>query len=143
MIRQIVLDTGTTGLKPEEGHRIIEIGAIEIIDRCFTKNDKHFYINPERNIDEAAFKVHGISREFLTDKPIFSDIANDFFTYIKGAELIIHNAAFDLNFLNHEYRWLNQHYPNIQETCRITDTLLLAECLAETLVDFTANYLIS
>ncbi|MCD8542994.1 MAG: DNA polymerase III subunit epsilon [Gammaproteobacteria bacterium] len=126
MTRQIVLDTETTGLKPEEGHRIIEIGAIEIIDRCLTKNDRHLYINPERNIDEDAFKIHGISTQFLADKPPFAEIAKDFFDYINGAELIIHNAAFDLNFLNHEYRWLNQHYPKIQEICSITDTLAIA-----------------
>ncbi|MES2204726.1 MAG: DNA polymerase III subunit epsilon [Pseudomonadota bacterium] len=126
MSRQIILDTETTGLRPEEGHRIIEIGAVEIIDRRFTKNDRHIYINPERPIDEGAFKVHGISTQFLSDKPVFADIAEDFLDYIKGAELIIHNAPFDLNFLDHEYRWLNKNYSKIHQYCGIIDTLVMA-----------------
>lgn len=126
MSRQIVLDTETTGLRPEEGHRIIEIGAIEIIDRRFTNNDRHIYINPERSIDEGAFKVHGISTQFLSDKPVFADIAEEFLEYIKGAELIIHNAPFDLNFLDHEYRWLNQKHTKISAYCEIIDTLVMA-----------------
>jgi len=126
MTRQIVLDTETTGLRPEEGHRIIEIGAIEIIDRRFTKNDRHIYINPERPIDEGAFKVHGISTQFLSDKPVFADIAEEFLDYIQGAELIIHNAPFDLNFLDHEYRWLNKNHSKIHQICGIIDTLAMA-----------------
>ena len=126
MTRQIVLDTETTGLRPEEGHRIIEIGAIEIIDRRFTKNDRHIYINPERPIDEGAFKVHGISTQFLSDKPVFADIAEEFLDYIRGAELIIHNAPFDLNFLDHEYRWLNKNHSKINALCGIIDTLAMA-----------------
>lgn len=126
MTRQIVLDTETTGLRPEEGHRIIEIGAIEIIDRRFTNNDRHIYINPERPIDEGAFKVHGISTQFLSDKPVFAEIADDFLTYIEGAELIIHNAPFDLNFLDHEYRWLNRSHSKINQLCGIIDTLAMA-----------------
>lgn len=126
MTRQIVLDTETTGLRPEEGHRIIEIGAVEIIDRRFTKNDRHIYINPERPIDEGAFKVHGISTQFLSDKPVFADIAEEFLDYIRGAELIIHNAPFDLNFLDHEYRWLNRNHSKINALCGIIDTLAMA-----------------
>jgi len=126
MTRQIVLDTETTGLRPEEGHRIIEIGAIEIIDRRLTNNDRHFYINPERPIDEGAFKVHGISLQFLSDKPVFADIAEEFLNYIQGAELIIHNAPFDLNFLDHEYRWLNKNHGKINALCGIIDTLSMA-----------------
>jgi DNA polymerase-3 subunit epsilon len=126
MTRQIVLDTETTGLRPEEGHRIIEIGAIEIIDRRLTSNDRHFYINPERPIDEGAFKVHGISTQFLSDKPVFATIADEFLDYIQGAELIIHNAPFDLNFLDHEYRWYNQHHSRISDLCGIIDTLAMA-----------------
>jgi DNA polymerase-3 subunit epsilon len=126
MTRQIVLDTETTGLRPEEGHRIIEIGAIEIIDRRFTNNDRHIYINPERPIDEGAFKVHGISAQFLSDKPVFATIAEEFLDYIQGAELIIHNAPFDLNFLDHEYRWLNRNHPAIKNICGIIDTLSMA-----------------
>jgi len=126
MTRQIVLDTETTGLQPEEGHRIIEIGAVEIIDRRFTKNDRHIYINPERPIDEGAFKVHGISTQFLSDKPVFADIAGEFLDYIQGAELIIHNAPFDLNFLDHEYRWLNKNHSKIHHYCGVIDTLAMA-----------------
>lgn len=126
MNRQIILDTETTGFRPEEGHRIIEIGAIEVIDRRFTKNDRHFYVNPERDIDEGAFKVHGLSAQFLGDKPVFAAIAEDFFQFIHGAELVIHNAPFDLNFLDHEFRWFNQNYPPIQQVCSVIDTLLMA-----------------
>lgn len=126
MTRQIVLDTETTGLRPEEGHRIIEIGAIEIIDRRITKNHRHFYINPERPIDEGAFKVHGISTQFLSDKPVFATVADEFFDYIQGAELIIHNAPFDLNFLDHEYRWLSKNHPKLSHVCNIIDTLVMA-----------------
>lgn len=126
MKRQIILDTETTGFRPEEGHRIIEIGAIELIDRRFTKNNRHFYLNPERDIDEGALRVHGLSRQFLSDKLLFAAIAHDFFEFIQGAELVIHNAPFDLNFLEHEFRWLNQNHPPIQSVCSVLDTLLMA-----------------
>lgn len=102
MTRQIVLDTETTGLEPELGHRVIELGAIELLNRRPTGNHFHYYINPERQSDEAALQVHGISDEFLLDKPKFREIAAEFLDYISGAELIIHNAAFDIAFLNSE-----------------------------------------
>jgi DNA polymerase III subunit epsilon len=102
MTRQIVLDTETTGLEPELGHRIIELGAVELMNRRPTGNHFHFYFNPERESDEAALQVHGISNEFLLDKPKFAELAAQFLDYIGGAELIIHNAAFDLAFLNAE-----------------------------------------
>ena len=101
-VRQVVLDTETTGLDPQQGHRIIEIGCVELINRKPTDNHYHQYINPRREIDQGAFEVHGISGEFLADKPDFSSIADDLVAYIKGAELIIHNAPFDLGFINNE-----------------------------------------
>ena len=101
-MRQIILDTETTGLEPERGHRIIEIGGVELVNRRFTGNDFHRYFNPEREIDSAALEVHGITAEFLADKPRFQDIAAELLDYLSGAELIIHNAAFDVAFLKHE-----------------------------------------
>ena len=98
-MRQILLDTETTGIGAESGHRIIEIGCVELIDRQLTGNHFHVYLNPERDIDEGAFKVHGISRDFLEDKPKFTDIIDDFINFIKSSELIIHNAPFDVGFL--------------------------------------------
>jgi len=102
--RQIVLDTETTGLEPAEGHRIIEIGCVELINRRLTENRFHQYLNPDREIDAAAFEVHGISTAMLADKPRFRDVANDLLEFVRGAEVIIHNAPFDLGFLNHEFR---------------------------------------
>jgi len=101
-MRQIVLDTETTGLDPQLGHRIIEIAAIEMINRQLTGRDYHCYINPEREIEAGALEVHGISNEFLADKPKFADIADEFLKFVEGAELIIHNAPFDVAFLNSE-----------------------------------------
>lgn len=101
-MRQIVLDTETTGLEPEQGHRIIEIGCVELIDRRLTGNDYHQYLKPGRLIDEAAMEVHGITNEFLEDKPHMEDVADDFIEYVRDAELIIHNAPFDVGFINAE-----------------------------------------
>jgi DNA polymerase-3 subunit epsilon len=101
-MRQIILDTETTGLEPERGHRIIEIGGVELVNRRFTGNDFHRYLNPERDIDAAALEVHGITAEFLADKPRFQDIAAELLDYLTGAELIIHNAAFDIAVLRYE-----------------------------------------
>src|SRR3990167_11028740 len=102
LMRQIVLDTETTGLSAENGDRIIEIGCVELIGRKLTGNNKHFYLNPERDSHEDALKVHGISNEFLKDKPKFSAVADELLDYLQGAEIIIHNAAFDVSFLNKE-----------------------------------------
>src|SRR3990167_2913488 len=102
MHRQIILDTETTGLSPEQGHRMIEIGCLELVNRRLTGNNLHFYINPQRSIERAASEVHGITDNFLTDKPLFKDIADTLITYLKDAELIIHNAPFDIGFINHE-----------------------------------------
>lgn len=124
MTRQIILDTETTGLSPEEGHRIIEIGCIEVVDRRTTGNHYHQYINPQRKVDDGAFKVHGIGNDFLSDKPVFSDIYEAFLDFIKGAELVIHNAPFDIGFINAEFERLKS--PKVQTFCKITDTLELA-----------------
>lgn len=125
-MRQVVLDTETTGLDWNQGHRIIEIGCVEILDRRISKSYFHTYVNPTRAIEVGAQQVHGISTEFLEDKPIFSTIANDLISYIKGAELIIHNAPFDVGFLNAEFEILEKGNKPIEATCNIFDTLVLA-----------------
>ncbi|HHH39288.1 MAG TPA: DNA polymerase III subunit epsilon [Sedimenticola sp.] len=128
-MRQIVLDTETTGLEPSQGHRIIEIGCVEMVDRRLSGNNFHQYLQPEREIDPAAVEVHGITNEFLADKPRFADVVDDFMTYIQGAELIIHNAPFDVGFIDHELQMLNREWPFLGEWCRITDTLVMAKKL--------------
>jgi len=126
MERLIVLDTETTGLDVEDGHRIIEIGCVEIIDRNITSNSFHQYINPQRLVDEKAYEVHGISNEFLKDKPKFSDIIDNFIDYISESPLIIHNAAFDLGFLKAEYILSNHKYSDIDKQREVIDTLKIA-----------------
>ncbi len=126
MNRQIVLDTETTGLEPSQGHRIIEIGCVELVNRRLTGNTWHHYFNPEREIDAGAFAVHGLSNEFLADKPRFAELADEFLDYIRGAELIIHNAPFDVGFLNHELSLLDEPRPRIEEVASVLDTLVLA-----------------
>ncbi len=123
--RQIVLDTETTGLSPDQGHRIIEIGCVELIDRRPTGKHFHYYLNPERLVDDGAFKVHGLSNDFLADKPVFKKIAEELVEFIRSAELIIHNATFDVGFLNAEFKKLSSKI-KIEEICKITDTLDLA-----------------
>jgi DNA polymerase-3 subunit epsilon len=125
-MRQVVLDTETTGLETSQGHRIIEIGCVELIDRRITDKHWHFYINPEREIDAGAFAVHGISNESLQDKPLFADVAQDFVSYIKGAELVIHNANFDVGFLDHEFAKLEGESTRISSICSVLDTLVMA-----------------
>ncbi|MDG1096132.1 MAG: DNA polymerase III subunit epsilon [Methylophilaceae bacterium] len=125
-MRQIFLDTETTGLYPDQGHRIIEIAAVETINRRPTNHHYHQYINPEREIDAGAQEVHGITLEFLQDKPLFEAIADDFLAFIKGAEVIIHNAPFDVGFLNSELGRLG--LDPVQKCCdSITDTLKMAK----------------
>jgi len=124
-MRQIVLDTETTGLEPAEGHRIIEIGAIEMIERRQTGRNFHVYINPDREVEGGALAVHGITDEFLADKPRFADLADDFIDFIRGAELIIHNAAFDVGFLDAELARLDAP-TRIEQHASVLDTLLLA-----------------
>ena len=125
-MRQIVLDTETTGLEPAQGHRIIEIGCVEIIDRRLTGNHYHQYLQPDREIDEGAIEVHGISNEFLQDKPRFADVVNDFMDFVRGAELVIHNAPFDVGFLNNELALLDWPGGKIETNCAVLDTLALA-----------------
>jgi DNA polymerase III subunit epsilon len=126
MTRQIILDTETTGLDPREGHRIIEIGCVEMVSRRLTGNNFHFYLQPDREIDEEAIQVHGITNEFLVDKPRFKQIASDLINYLNGAELIIHNAPFDIGFLNHELNLLTEPYQAITDYCTVADTLVMA-----------------
>lgn len=125
-MRQIVLDTETTGLEPSQGHRIIEIGCVELINRRPTDNHFHHYLQPDREIDEGAVAVHGITNEFLRDKPRFAEVAEQFIEFIRGADLVIHNAAFDVGFLNHELKLLGAGHGRIEDICSVTDTLLLA-----------------
>jgi len=124
--RQIVLDTETTGLEPSQGHRIIEIGAVEIIGRRQTGNHYHQYLQPDRESDEAALSVHGITTEFLADKPRFADVVGEFLEYVKGAQLIIHNAPFDVGFINHELKRLGPQWGQIEDYCSILDSLVMA-----------------
>jgi DNA polymerase-3 subunit epsilon len=126
-MRQIILDTETTGLEPEKGHRIIEIGALEMEDRQLTGREFHCYLNPEREIDEGAMEVHGITLEFLKDKPLFADISEDFLTFVEGAELVIHNAPFDLGFLDYELSLTGRAHDSLSGSARILDTLELAK----------------
>lgn len=126
MERLIVLDTETTGLDVDDGHKIIEIGCVEIIDRTITSNFFHQYINPKRQIDEKAFEVHGISNERLKDEPSFADIINDFMDYISDSTLVIHNAPFDMGFLKAEYQSANHNHSEILDNRKVIDTLKLA-----------------
>ena len=128
-MRQIVLDTETTGLEPELGHRIIEIGCVELVNRRVTGRTFHRYLNPERAIDEGAMAVHGIKRADLDDKPKFREIAEELVTFISDAELVIHNAAFDVAFLDHELSKLEGVRRAVASLCRVLDTLALARSM--------------
>jgi len=128
-MRQVVLDTETTGLEPKQGHRIIEIGALELVDRQLTGQQFHVYINPERDIDQGALEVHGITEEFLRDKPRFADIADDLLAFVEGAELIIHNAQFDLGFIDNELLISGHQQASITAVASVLDTLELARDL--------------
>ena len=129
MTRQVVLDTETTGLEPAEGHRIIEIGCLELVNRRLTGRKFHQYLNPEREIDPGAEDVHGLSNAFLADKPRFADVAGEFLEFVEGAELVIHNAAFDLGFLDTELARLEPPGPALSRICGVLDTLMLARQL--------------
>jgi DNA polymerase-3 subunit epsilon len=127
--RQIILDTETTGINPQEGHRILEIGCVEMFNRRLTGNNFHVYLNPDRFIEQEVINIHGITNEFVADKQRFRDIAQQFFDYVQGAELVIHNAAFDIGFLNHEFKLLAAPLPPIDSVCPVLDTLKLARDL--------------
>ncbi|MEW5291600.1 MULTISPECIES: DNA polymerase III subunit epsilon [Erwinia] len=128
--RQIVLDTETTGMNMigvhYEGHRIIEIGAVEVVNRRLTGNNFHIYLKPDRLVDPEAFGVHGIADEFLADKPTFAEIADDFIAYISGAELVIHNASFDIGFIDYEFAKLARNIAGTETFCQVTDSLAMA-----------------
>lgn len=125
-MRQIVLDTETTGLDPAGGHRIIEIGAAEIVNRRLTGNVFHRYLNPDRDIDEGAVAVHGIRREDLETEPRFAEIADELLEFVSGAELIIHNASFDVGFIDHELSLMRHALPDVAKHCTVLDTLAMA-----------------
>ncbi|AGI27055.1 DNA polymerase III subunit epsilon [Candidatus Portiera aleyrodidarum] len=128
MMRQVILDTETTGINYTYGHRLIELGCIEMINRKFTGKIFHKYINPERIIDHNAIAIHGITNDFLIDKPVFSKIADSFWKFIKGSELIMHNAEFDIGFIDYEFSICNikNHIGPVKSNCKIIDTLKLA-----------------
>lgn len=128
-MRQVVLDTETTGLEPSQGHRIIEIGALELVDRQLTGRQFHTYLNPERDIEEGALEVHGITEEFLQDKPRFSEIADDLLAFADGAELVIHNAPFDIGFIDNELVLTGHEHASITDIASVLDTLELARDL--------------
>lgn len=125
-MRQIVLDTETTGLEPAQGHRIIEIGCVELVNRKLTGRHFHVYINPDREVEQGAIEVHGITNEFLADKPRFHQVADEFLAFVQGAELVIHNAPFDVGFINHEFALLADGKQPIGHYCGIIDTLAMA-----------------
>ncbi len=125
-MRQVVLDTETTGLSTSSGHRIIEIGCLELVDRRLTGRDFHRFLNPDRDIDQGAEAVHGISRASLQDEPRFPEIVDDLLAFLKDAELIIHNAAFDIGFLEHELALMKHAQPKIEQHATVLDTLTLA-----------------
>jgi DNA polymerase-3 subunit epsilon len=128
-MRQVVLDTETTGLEPQAGHRIIEIGCVELVNRRRTDQRFHRYINPDRAVDAGALQVHGIDDEFLASQPRFAEVAAEFIEFVRGAELVIHNAEFDVAFINHELRRLDNVPQQIRECCQVLDTLALARRL--------------
>ena len=125
-MRQVVLDTETTGLEIDEGHRIIEIGCVEIVGRKLTRRHYHQYINPERDIDDGALEVHGITRQFLMDKPRFAEVWEGFLEFVDGSELVIHNAAFDIAFVNHEMKLIESSLGSLTDYCSVVDSLALA-----------------
>lgn len=128
-MRQVVLDTETTGIEVSQDHRIIEIGAVEVVDRRLTGRHFHRYIHPQREIDPGAQQVHGISLDFLADKPVFHLIADDFLAFVDGAQLVIHNAPFDIGFINHEFSKLDGRFGRIETYCSVVDTLAMARQL--------------
>lgn len=124
-MRQIVLDTETTGIDPKE-HRIIEIGCVELIDRKLTGNHFHVYLNPERQVEAEAIEVHGITNEFLADKPLFNQVAEEFHQFIQGSQLVIHNAPFDVGFIDMEFNRLGDPVGRVKDYCAVLDTLVMA-----------------
>lgn len=128
-MRQVVVDTETTGLEPEQGHRIIEIAAVEMVNRRLTERRLHHYLQPDRDIDQGALEVHGITRDFLEGKPRFGDIHRELLSFVSGAEIIIHNAPFDVAFIDHELARLGDPSRRLEDCCRVLDSLALARQL--------------
>jgi len=130
--RLIILDTETTGINPKEGHRIVEVGCVEMINRQLTGRSYHVYIKPTINgqqfqMEQEVIDIHGLTDEFLSDKPVFSQVANDFIEFIRGAELVIHNAKFDIGFMDHEFAMLRKGLPMTRDICTVTDTLKVSK----------------
>lgn len=125
-LREVILDTETTGLDPKSGHRIVEIGAVEMVNKVLTGKQFHFYINPQRDMPTEAYRIHGISGEFLRDKPLFAEIVEEFLTFINNSKLVIHNAAFDVKFINYELSLLKRPHTEFLELSNTIDTLALA-----------------
>ncbi|HJD57485.1 MULTISPECIES: DNA polymerase III subunit epsilon [unclassified Candidatus Tisiphia] len=125
-LREVILDTETTGLDPKSGHRIVEIGAIEMVNKVLTGKQFHFYINPQRDMPTEAYRIHGISGEFLKDKPLFAEIAEEFLAFISNSQLVIHNATFDIKFINYELSLLKRPNTDFLELASTIDTLALA-----------------
>ncbi|TKB45766.1 DNA polymerase III subunit epsilon [Thalassotalea mangrovi] len=124
--RLIILDTETTGIDPKAGHRIVEIGCVEMVNRKLTGRSYHVYINPQMEMEQEVIDVHGLTNDFLADKPLFHQVANEFIEFIRGAELVIHNAKFDVGFMDHEFAMVNRGLPMTADICSITDTLAVS-----------------
>ncbi len=125
--RLIILDTETTGINPREGHRIVEIGCVEMINRQLTGRTYHVYINPLKHMDQEVINIHGLTNEFLLDKPVFGQVVNEFIEFIKGAELVIHNSKFDVGFMDHEFAMLRRNLPMTYDMCTVVDTLKVSK----------------
>ncbi len=125
--RLIILDTETTGINPREGHRIVEIGCVEMVNRQLTGRTYHAYINPRFEMEQEVIDVHGLTNEFLRDKPLFNQVADEFIEFIRGAELVIHNAKFDVGFMDHEFSMLTKKVPMTYDMCTVTDTLTVSK----------------
>jgi len=125
--RLIILDTETTGINPREGHRIVEIGCVEMVNRQLTGRSYHVYINPLLEMDQEVINIHGLTNDFLRDKPLFSNVADDFINFIRGAKLVIHNAKFDVGFMDHEFSMLSKKVPMTYDMCTVLDTLKVSK----------------
>jgi DNA polymerase-3 subunit epsilon len=125
--RLIILDTETTGINPREGHRIVEVGCVEMVNRQLTGRSYHAYINPRFEMEQEVIDIHGLTNDFLRDKPLFGQIADEFIDFIKGAELVIHNAKFDVGFMDHEFAMLTKKVPMTYDMCTVTDTLKVSK----------------
>lgn len=140
--RLIILDTETTGIDPRQGHRIVEIGCVEMIDRRLTGRSYHVYINPQKEMEQEVINIHGLTNEFLADKKLFHQVAKEFIDFIHGAELVIHNAKFDIGFMDHEFAMMRQNLPKTEEFCTVTDTLKVSrdEFGSPKTLDFLARH---